>query len=87
MGVVGLGLTSTTMSSFRESLQGRATAKKFECLRKQALPIGIGLHLIGLTVVAEWNPLSYPVRPEADGYEPLSTPPPGPIPRRVQLLS
>lgn len=48
-----MGLTSTTMSSFCESLKGRATAKKFECLRKQALPIGIGLHLIGLTAVAK----------------------------------
>lgn len=50
----GLRLTSTTMSSFHESLRGRATAKKFECLRKQALPIGIGRHLIGLMALAKW---------------------------------
>lgn len=28
-------------------------AKKYECLRKQALPIGIGLLLIGLTATAK----------------------------------
>lgn len=38
---------------FLRKLGSRATAKKFECLRKQALPIGIGLLLIGLMAVAK----------------------------------